>query len=80
MHRTTIMLPPEIKNAARRMARERGISLGELIRESLQRTLAGSTQKRADDPLFSDQACFEGNVETNLAAEHDQFLYEGEGH
>ena len=78
MHRTTIMLPPEIKNAARQKARERGISLGELIRESLQRTLASGAQRRADDPLFADHACFDGDVERNLSAEHDLYLYEGE--
>jgi hypothetical protein len=80
MHRTTIMLPLEVKNAALRKARERGISLGELIRESLQRTLTEGAQQRADDSLFADQACFEGDVENNLAAEHDHYLYDGEEH
>ncbi len=32
MKRTTVMLPPELKEKASRLAREKGISLGELLR------------------------------------------------
>ena len=39
MKRTTIMLPEELKNQAERSAASMGISLGELIRESLEARL-----------------------------------------
>jgi hypothetical protein len=71
------MLPPELKEKAMRRARERGISLGEFLRESLVLALNSKVaQKRKDDPLFADQAVFEGAAPSDLAERHDQYLYD----
>lgn len=77
MQRTTVMLPPELKEKAIRRARERGISLGEFLRESLVLALNSRlAQNRRDDPLFADQAVFEGAAPSDLAEHHDQYLYD----
>lgn len=77
MTRTTIMLPEGLKLRASRRARELGISLGELIRESVERRLdAGASL--GEDPLFSEVPVFEGSVPPDLSEEHDRYVY-GEG-
>lgn len=77
MQRTTVMLPPELKERAISRARERGISLGEFLRESLVIALSSRVAKnRKDDPLFSDRAVFEGAAPSDLAKHHDRYLYD----
>ena len=77
MQRTTIMLPPELKEKATRRAREKGISLGELLRESLTIALeAKEASLRKDDPLFADQVVFDGEAPEDIAERHDRHLYE----
>ncbi|MCP3963232.1 MAG: hypothetical protein GY719_35780 [bacterium] len=76
MHRTTLMLPPELKLQAQQKAREQGISLGEYIRRAIESELSGSgALRRAADPLFADTAVFTGDAPTDSAAEHDRYLY-----
>ncbi|MGD0898762.1 MAG: CopG family transcriptional regulator [Thermoguttaceae bacterium] len=78
MHRTTIMLPPELKAEASRRAQRMGVSLGELIRESLTAWLGKPGKSRTEDPLFDDDAVFDGPVPADGSANHDYYLY-GEG-
>ncbi len=73
MKRTTIMLPERLKTRAEREARRRGISLGELVRVSLQATTGGGGA--GDDPLFADKAVFSGESPADLAVDHDRYLY-----
>ncbi len=76
MHRTTIMLPPDLKARALRRARELGISLGQLIRDSLTASLKQPDKKRAArDPLFADDAVHEDPGPCDLAEDHDAYLY-----
>lgn len=76
MERTTIMLPLELKVRAQRVAHQRGISLGVLIRESLTRVLENEEQNhRAADPLFADDAVFIDDAPADLAQHHDRYLY-----
>jgi hypothetical protein len=71
------MLPSELKEKAIRRARERGISLGEFLRESLVVALNSSVAKnRKDDPLFADRAVFDGAAPSDLAEHHDRYLYD----
>jgi hypothetical protein len=78
MHRTMIMLPSDLQRRARRLAQERGISLGGLIREALVRVLeAAGDDHRSNDPLFADDAVFTGDAPSDLARHHDQYLYAG---
>lgn len=75
MTRTTIMLPTELKTRAARRAKQMGVSLGELIRESLEAALSGSQDRDRSDPLFDDTAVFGGAARRDLAANHDEHLY-----
>ena len=72
-HRTTIMLPPELKRRAAKRAKERGVSFGELVRESLTAILTDAPV--AADSLLADSAVFGGQTPRDLAAEHDRYLY-----
>ncbi len=76
MQRTIIMLPTELKIKAQKVAQDRGISLGVLVRESLARMLdRDQDDDRASDSLFDD-AVFKGeDVPTDLAARHNDYLY-----
>lgn len=73
MHRTTIMLPPELHQRAAKVAAARGLSLGELIRKLLE---AETRVAAEEDPLFLDSRTFAGPSE--LAARHDDELYGAE--
>lgn len=68
------MLPLDLKFRALQVARRMGISLGELIRESLSVALK-TEKKNSDDPLFSDKAVFRGKVPKDLSERHDDYLY-----
>ncbi len=75
MQRTTIMLPRDLKQRAALEARARGVSLGELIREALQRLLRAEDHPEGEDPLIGDCAIYEGPDPGDTAANHDDLLY-----
>ena len=79
MKRTTVMLPAELHRRAFVRARERGVSLVELIRESLESALPTAAPARADDALFADSAVFAGKVPKELSAAHDRYLFGEDG-
>ena len=60
MERTTILLPPALRERAALLARERGKSLAEMIRELLVRELEQSPRGPALDPLYTDDAVWTG--------------------
>ncbi len=73
MKRTTIMLPRKLKAQADHLAKSQGISLGELIRDALSRSL--DTRKRRErDPLFADTAAVADDWPADVAANHDKYL------
>lgn len=73
--RTTIMLSPELKARAVKRARARGISFGELVRDSLSAVL-DERKSEMNDSLFSDSATFSGRAPADLSAGHDRYLYD----
>lgn len=77
MHRTTILLPDILKRRASNLARREGVSLSELIRSALEEKLAASTSW-ANDPLWKalEPMDFPPDSPTDLAAKHDDYLYE----
>ena len=75
MKRTTVMIPEDLKIRAARRASSVGISLGEFIRESLERALKYDTARTLDDPFLTDDAIYEGDTPIDLAQNHDKFLY-----
>ena len=77
MKRTTVMLPAELKARAKRTARERGISFGELLRQSLEAAVEAPSAEYAD-PAFGDAAVYEGETPGDLSGDHDSYLYGGD--
>jgi hypothetical protein len=76
MLRTTIMLPPELKRRAVLRARAEGVSLGELIRRSLESAIRDGPGTRGRDPLFADGEMYNGEVPADVVENHDRYLYE----
>lgn len=74
MHRTTIMLPSSLKNRAHVFASKLGISIGELIRESLEEKLHQAKTAKKSDPFFDDLNFFDGEIPADLSAKHDEYL------
>ena len=54
MIRTTILLPLDLKKKVESKAKERGISLGEFIRLSIQEAISPNKNQIEKDPFFSD--------------------------
>ena len=77
MKRTTIMLPEDLRRRAMTRARQRGVSLGELIRDSLDAALPGVSYEAGSDPLFED-VVFDGPAPRDLSTRHDKYLYDDE--
>ena len=75
MHRTTVMLPTDLKRKAQQLAHHRGISFGELVRESLEAALESHGGEIREDLLFSDMAVYGGPAPSSLSTDHDDFLY-----
>ena len=69
---TQITLTPDLKVKVEQEADARGMTVAEFVRELLERAIS---QSRSDDPMFSDKAVFRDNGPTDLAAEHDEYLY-----
>lgn len=78
MTRTTIVLDTSLKKRVMKKARELEISMGELIRISLDRFLKepGDLVSTADS-FFSDNVAFKDDKGvTDLSINHDQHLYD----
>ena len=79
MVRTTIMVPVELKVKAIRLARQMGVSFGEIVRTSLEETVLkrkGKRGERKNDSFFSDKAAFSGPWPRDGAKNHDKYLYD----
>ncbi len=74
-HRTTVMLPFELKRRAVELARARRMSFGGLLRRALERELAAAQPGRARDPVFDPRVVFRGKTPQDLAENHDHYLY-----
>ena len=75
MKRTTIMLPPDLKSEAIRRARNKGMSMGELIRISLEEHIRRPSGGLSEDTLLSDEAVYAGRAPRDLSMDHDEYLY-----
>jgi hypothetical protein len=73
MQRTSLMLPEDLQRQAAELAREQGISLGELVRRSLVRET--QVRYRVDADTFWDAPETFHSGQTDLAARHDDELY-----
>lgn len=75
MHKTTIMLPLELKLLAEQEAHRLGISLGEVIRISLKNLIASARGQKSRDALFDLNIVYQGPCEKQLSLHHDDYLY-----
>jgi hypothetical protein len=76
MHRTTILLSPELRRDAEAAARQRGISLSEMIRRLLAAAVRGNKPgSRQADPLFRPRRLMARGNPANIARNHDLYLY-----
>ena len=80
MHRTTILLPEDLRASAEACARRKGISLGELIRRQLKVVAKPKKAKsRRDDPVFKHYAKMQSpsvKGTEDVALNHDKYLAE----
>ncbi len=67
-----INLPADLAAKALREASERGMSLTDFVRTALERVVSCDP---ATDPLFTDSAVYDGDAPSNLASDHDEYLY-----
>ncbi len=77
MHRTTILLPEDLRRRAEIAAASQGVSLSELIRRQLEKVASpsGKSPGRQDDPLFKNWKPSGKATPPDLAADHDRYLY-----
>ena len=72
------MLPADLHRRAHAAARKRKVSLGTLVRESLDAALESWESPRGGDPLLADGAVYKGDAPRDLAGRHDRHLYDDE--
>jgi hypothetical protein len=74
MHRTSLMLPEQLQRRAAKVARRRGMSLGQLIRQCLAREAALDQQEAKADPFWDAPETFRSGRK-DLSLRHDDELY-----
>lgn len=75
MTRTTIMLPEDLKARVSKIAHLKGMTLGQLIRESLNHVIEDVGAKAESDPFWSDRSVFKDAGPADAAKNHDAYLY-----
>jgi len=75
MHRTTILLPEELRQRAESEARSLGISFSELVRRRLQKGSEGMIGEK-NRPAFFSRRPWDGAAPADLAENHDRYLYD----
>jgi hypothetical protein len=68
----SVPFPEPLREQAEAAARERGLAFDEFIRQCVSTTV---NQIRAIDPLFADQQIYTGDAPSDLAQNHDRYLY-----
>src|SRR5436309_96822 len=77
MHRTQIYLPKKLTEALDGIARKRGTSRAEVIREAAQRLVQEEVPQERD-PLLELIGLFKGGDPGDVSREHDRYLVEAE--
>lgn len=68
----SVPFPEDLRAKAEAAARERGLTFDEFVRRCVSTTV---DFRRAADPLFSDLEIYTGDAPSDLARNHDQYLY-----
>lgn len=75
MHRTTILLPLELRRKLESRAQRSGKTFSQLVREALAQFLEGGGDAWESDPFFSSQRVYRRKVPTDLSRNADDHLY-----
>ena len=79
MHRTQLLLPPDLHRSAAQAAKARRMSLGNLVREALREYLArsGSVQPSAEavDEILLAEPFDDPDPDPELSSNVDHYLY-----
>ena len=75
MNRTSILIPPDLRNRADRMARQLGISFGELVRRALGEMLDRPGTLRTGDAFLAEGPVYDGPGPSDTSVHHDDYLY-----
>jgi hypothetical protein len=78
MHRTTIILPPSLKLKLNQEAQKNHQSFGALVRNILERYMAARRDPFAGDSFFNSRTAFHDEAATDVALNHDAYLYGGQ--
>jgi hypothetical protein len=74
--RTTIVLPPRLKQRATACARQRKISFAEFVRQAVKQAITDPPKRgRRRDPFWTDVAVYDGPVPADFSINHDKYLY-----
>jgi len=78
--RTTVVLPPKLKQRATACARRKGVSFSEFVRQVLQEAVSRAPAKPAGgrDPFWTNVPVYDGPVPSDLSVNHDKYLYDEE--
>lgn len=74
MHRTTIMLPDDLKARAEDISRKKGFSLSEFVREAMKELLKKYEAGKGDS-FFADTVVYTGSAPEDISGNHDDYLY-----
>ncbi len=66
------MLPRELRSRAARRARETGVSMGQFVRQSIERALQPASVKKG---RFLDLPVYEGPGPSDVSSRVDDYLY-----
>ena len=74
INRTTLVLPTLLKQLATERARSEGISFGEFVRRAIEKQLVTPANKTGD-PFWDNLTAYEAEGPTDIAQNHDDYLY-----
>jgi hypothetical protein len=77
--RTTIVLPPRLKQRATARARAQKISFAEFVRQALRQAVTEPPKRargRGRDPIFRDVLVYDGPGPSDVSANVDTYLYD----
>ena len=78
--RTTIVLPPLLKQRAVLRARVQGISFAEFVRRAVEKQVTapmkGRAKKKTGDPFWDNLKTFDDDGPTDLSTRIDELLYD----
>lgn len=77
MHRTTILLPFDLRRRLEARARRDGLTFSQLVRDALAQFIGRGGDAWESDPFFSSKRVYRGKVPRDLSKSVDDHLYGG---